>query len=176
MNFPQVGQILPNGHTVDAAYCVGDARYVLAHRDGKHKQFAVWSVDQDGDTVNGHYFGDPVAAQQMFAECCFDWWPEAEASKARPTDENLDYLREAAERAVLKNFLVSESNRKQPILETMLGEISQILQILQTMLLKHGIPEAVSIDDPGFEESKNAFRERKKKEISAIREHLNQYL
>lgn len=76
MSFPQVGQILPNGHTVDAAYCVGDARYVLAHRYEAPQQYVVWNVDQDGDTVNGRYFHDPVAAQKKFAECCFDWWSD----------------------------------------------------------------------------------------------------
>lgn len=115
MNFPQVGQILPNGHTVDAAYCVGDARYVLAHRDGEHKQFAVWSVDQDGDTINGHYFHDPIAAQKKFNECCFSWPPEAEASEARPSGEDLDYLREAAERAVSEDFSTYRLDRQQTI-------------------------------------------------------------
>lgn len=72
MRFPKIGQILPNGHTVDAAYCVGDARYVLAHRDGAPEPYVVWSVDQDGDTVNGRYFSDPAAAQKKFSQCCFD--------------------------------------------------------------------------------------------------------
>lgn len=119
MNFPQVGQILPNGHTVDAAYCVGDARYVLAHRDGQWEQYVVWSVDQDGDTVNGRYFSDPAAAQEKFAECCFDWLAELNADRVQALDEDIDYL---------------------------------------------------------CKDAKNAFRERKKKEIADAKERLNQYL
>lgn len=84
MSFPQVGQILPNGHTVDAAYCVGDARYVLAHWDGEWEQFVVWGVDQHGDTVNGRYFSDPAAAQKKFAECCFDWWADIQQQWVTP--------------------------------------------------------------------------------------------
>lgn len=57
MKFPQIGEILPNGHTVDAAYCVGYDRYVLAHKDGAQQPYVVWSVDMDGDTRNGRYFG-----------------------------------------------------------------------------------------------------------------------
>lgn len=102
MSFPQVGQILPNGHTVDAAYCVGDARYVLAHRDGQWEQYVVWSVDQDGDTVNGRYFSDPAAAQKKFAECCFDWWPEVDVEYNHPSNEDIGYLRKSAKRAISK--------------------------------------------------------------------------
>lgn len=84
MSFPQVGQILPNGHTVDAAYCVGDARYVLAHRDGAPESYVVWDVDQDGDTVNGRYFSDPAVAQKKFVQCCFDWCPDVETRYLTP--------------------------------------------------------------------------------------------
>ena len=73
VKFPCIGETLPNGYTVQAAYCVGHDRYVLAHRGTAPDPYAVWSVDQDGDTRNGHYFSDPVAAQKQFAFLCFDW-------------------------------------------------------------------------------------------------------
>ncbi len=73
MKFPQIGEILPNGHTVDAAYCVGYDRYVLAHKDGAPQPYVVWSVDMDGDTRNGHYFSDQLSASGYFFSCCYDW-------------------------------------------------------------------------------------------------------
>lgn len=73
MKFPQIGELLPNGHIVDAAYCVGEDRYVLAHRESAPEPYVVWAVDQDGDTRNGRYFTDPTRAQRHFANCCYDW-------------------------------------------------------------------------------------------------------
>lgn len=73
MKFPQIGELLPNGHIVDAAYCVGEDRYVLAHRDGAPEPYVVWAVDQDGDTRNGRYFTDLTRAQRYFASRCYDW-------------------------------------------------------------------------------------------------------
>lgn len=122
MSFPQVGQILPNGHTVDATYCVGDARYVLAHRHEAPQQYVVWNVDQGGDTVNGRYFSDPAAAQKKFAECCFDWWEDLSAEYPQ---------------------IVSED--RQTILES---TMEQLRPVLQKVLLTYGVPDTVSVDNP----------------------------
>lgn len=159
MSFPQVGQILPNGHTVDAAYCVGDARYVLAHRDGAPEPYVVWSVDQDGDTVNGRYFSDPAAAQKKFSQCCFDWQEELSPERSQPL-------------AVTESFTARGTECQQPILETAMAEFRPVLQRL---LSKYGIPEHAVLKSD-LKEAKDAFYERKKREIAAAKERLNQYL
>lgn len=172
MSFPQIGQILPNGHTVDAAYCVGDARYVLAHGDGAPESYVVWDVDQDGDTVNGRYFADPAAAQKKFSQCCFDWREESSPEQSQCSDEDTAYLRELEERAVAESFTACGSDCQQPILETAMAEFRPVLQRL---LSKYGIPEHAVLKSD-LKEAKDAFYERKKREIAAAKEHLNQYL
>lgn len=73
MGFPQIGQVLKDGYTVDTAHCADNARYVLAHRVGAAQPYVVWGVDQDGNTQDSRYFSDAGKAQRFFVNRCFDW-------------------------------------------------------------------------------------------------------
>lgn len=73
MGFPQIGAVLENGYMVDAACCIGDKRYVLAHQNEAPQTYVVWSVDQDGDTRHGRYFSNAHDAQSAFVISSFDW-------------------------------------------------------------------------------------------------------
>ena len=78
-HFPQVNDVLPTGHIVQAVY---KNQTILAHLDSKPSPtpFVVWNLDQNGDPYGGGYFCDEARAGREFAERSFSWFKEEEIS------------------------------------------------------------------------------------------------
>ncbi len=71
--YPQVGETLSSGYTVIANY---HNRHVLAHNELAPQPYAIWDLDQDGETVTGRYFCEVSRAEKRFAEICFPWFDD----------------------------------------------------------------------------------------------------
>ena len=101
--YPQVGETLSSGYTVIANY---HNRHVLAHNELAPQPYAIWDLDQDGDTVTGRYFCEVSRAEKRFAEICFPWFDEPLCEREAIRLRNLLWeLDEAVEADELKTLI-----------------------------------------------------------------------
>lgn len=86
MNFPKVGDPLPNGYSVLANY---RNKIIMAQSPCRDtpQPYVVWHLSSTGDTWGGHYSTDLKTAEKWFAALCFDWLYDAINEKTAPEAE-----------------------------------------------------------------------------------------
>lgn len=79
--YPVVGQLLPGGFEVMAAYM---NQHILVHSLEKKNSFMVLSLNPTGEFQVAEFFEEAISAERCFAERCFRWFKRSQVNVITP--------------------------------------------------------------------------------------------